>query len=351
MSIKYVAADVHAATTSFCVREEDGRVSAEAVVETRGESLLDFIDGLPGSVHLTFEEGTQAAWLATLFRPHVAKLVVCHPGQNRLVHTGAKNDRIDSRALSHLLRLDALTPVYHGAHGLEPLKALVRAHRELVGDSTRVKNRLKACFRGRGLTTPRRHLYGEPTRARWMRELPDAAMRHRVAWLGQQLDQVEALRRAAYRELVREGRRQPATRWLETVPGIGPVRAAEIVSVVETPHRFRTKRQFWSYAGFAVVTRSSGDYRKTRTGLTRQPRPHHRGLSRYFNRTLKTAFKGAAVSAIHGPFKAAYDARLAAGMRPELARLTIARRLAAICLTLWKREEPYDVAKAFPPAR
>ena len=349
MSVKYVAADVHAATTSFCGREAGGRVTSEAVVETRGEALVQFLQGLAGTVHLTFEEGTHAAWLARLLRPHVAKLVVCNPGHNQLVSTGAKSDRLDSRALAQLLRLEALQPVYHGAHGVEALKEVVHAHRELVGDSTRVKNRLKACFRGRGIATPGRRLYRAATRESWMTHLTDTAARQRVAWLGQQLDAIARLRREAHSALVQESRRHPTCRWLQTVLGIGAIRAAEIVSVVETPHRFRTKRQFWIYAGLGVVTRSSGDYRTTCTGLTRQPRPQVRGLNRFFNRTLKTAFKGAALTAQRGAFKAAYDARLQPGMRPELARLTVARRLAAICLTLWKRGESYDVTKAFPP--
>jgi len=349
MSIKYVAADVHAATTSFCVREADGRVTTEAVVETQGAALIAFVQGLPGTIHLTFEEGTHAAWLARLLRPQVAKLIVCNPAHNRLVSTGAKSDRIDSRALSHLLRLEALQAVYHGAQGLDALKELVHAHRELVIDSTRVKNRLRACFRSRGIAVPGGRLYRPATRDTWVTQLTDPAARARVTWLGRQLDQVEALRRECRLAVVRESRHHPACRWLRTVPGIGTIRAAEIVSVVESPYRFRTKRQFWSYAGLGIVTRSSGDYRPTPTGITRRPRLQVRGLNRNFNRTLKTVFKGAAVTARQGAFKDAYATRVAAGMRPELARVTLARRLAAICLTLWKRGEVYDVTKAFPP--
>lgn len=348
MSVKYVAADVHAATTSFCVRDADGRVTTEAVVATNGEALTAFVRGLPGTVHLTFEEGTHAAWLAGLLRPHVGKLLVCNPAHNRLVSTGAKSDRIDSRALSHLLRLEALQPVYHGAHGLEALKELVHAHRQLVTDSTRVKNRLRACFRSRGLAAPGGQLYRATTREAWITHLTNPAARDRVRWLGRQLDDLRQLRREARRALLRESRHHPACRCLRTVPGIGAIRAAEIVSVVETPHRFRTKRQFWSYAGLGIVTRSSGDYRTTPTGIRHQPYRLVRGLNRNFNRTLKTVFKGAAVTASHHAFKDAYTTRVAAGMRPELARLTLARRLAAICLTLWKRGEVYDVTKAFP---
>ncbi len=34
--------------------------------------------------------------------------------------------------------------------------------------------------------------------------------------------------------------------------------------------------------------------------------------------------------------------RLAKGMKPEMARLTLARKIAAIALTLWKKEERFD---------
>lgn len=40
-----------------------------------------------------------------------------------------------------------------------------------------------------------------------------------------------------------------------------------------------------------------------------------------------------------------YDAMVERGMREELARVTLARKLAAVALRLWKKEEPYDASK------
>ena len=40
-----------------------------------------------------------------------------------------------------------------------------------------------------------------------------------------------------------------------------------------------------------------------------------------------------------------YDAMVERGMREELARVTLARKLAAVTLRLWKREERYDAKK------
>jgi hypothetical protein len=57
-------------------------------------------------------------------------------------------------------------------------------------------------------------------------------------------------------------------------------------------------------------------------------------------------FKGAAKEAIRtDPMKTLYRKKVANGIRPEMALLSIARRLAAITLVLWKRGEKFDVAK------
>ncbi len=43
----------------------------ECVIETRASVILQFIEGLGGDLHVTFEEGTGAAWLYDLLKPHV----------------------------------------------------------------------------------------------------------------------------------------------------------------------------------------------------------------------------------------------------------------------------------------
>jgi hypothetical protein len=118
---------------------------------------------------------------------------------------------------------------------------------------------------------------------------------------------------------------------------------------MQTPWRFRTKRHLWSYAGFAVVTRTSGEYDidEQRRVRRRRRRALTRGLNRQHNRVLKRVFKSAAhaVSTHDGALRDWYQGLLARGMRPELARVTLARKLAAITLHVWKTGEHYDPAK------
>jgi hypothetical protein len=65
-------------------------------------------------LHVTLEEGTWAAWLYDLLKPHVTELVVCDPRKNALMKEGNKSDKIDACKLADLLRGGYLRSVYHG---------------------------------------------------------------------------------------------------------------------------------------------------------------------------------------------------------------------------------------------
>jgi transposase len=100
----------------------------ESILETKAATILEFLQGLHGSLSVTFEEGTSAAWLHDLLKPHVTRLVVCDPRKNALLKDGSKSDRIDARKLAELLRGNQLTSVYHGEHGMRTLKELGRSY-------------------------------------------------------------------------------------------------------------------------------------------------------------------------------------------------------------------------------
>ena len=72
-----------------------------------------------------------------------------------------------------------------------------------------------------------------------------------------------------------------------------------------------------------------------------------RGLNRNHNRVVKNLFKGAALAAIGRPgaLQDLYHAMTAHGMRKELARVTLSRKLAAVTLHVWKTGERYDPSK------
>ena len=82
---KYIGLEVHQASISAAVMDPSGKVLMECLLETKAATILEFIQGLRGTLSLTFEEGTAAAWLHDLLKPHVSRRVVCDPRKAALL--------------------------------------------------------------------------------------------------------------------------------------------------------------------------------------------------------------------------------------------------------------------------
>jgi transposase len=342
---KYIGLDVHQATISVAVRDAAGKLAMEAILETKADTILQFLRGLHGSLHVTFEEGTCAAWLHDLLKPRVTEVLVCDPRKNALLKAGNKNDRIDARKLADLLRTGLLSPVYHGEAGVRTLKELARSYLAITRDLTRVMTRLKALYRSWAIPCAGEQVYAPRHRAEWLAKITEPGVRRRAEFYYRQFDALAALRQQARRELLAESRKHSATKLLRQIPSIGPIRAALLMALIQTPHRFRTKRQLWAYCGLALKTYTSGEYRFVAGQLQRSKKVLAiRGLNRNHNHDLKNIFKGAATRAAvtPGPFREFYQACLARGMKPSMARLTLARKMAAITLLVWKKGVCFD---------
>ncbi len=351
---RYLGADVHAASCTFAVVSASGKLVRRDVVETNGGALIGYLRQIPGNLHLCIEESEWSQWLAEILRAHVKELVVLQLEWR----PGLKCDAIDARELAERLRTGRIkSPVFKDSGRFTALRELARTYGMVTRDVVRVKNRLKSFYRSRGVSCPGTAVYTPQGRAERVHELPGATSKA-IDLLGRELDDLIALKKEAEQEMLRECSRHRISRILETAPGLGPVRVAQLLPIVVTPHRFRTKRQFWAYCGFAVVTRTSSDWIQEGGRWVRRRVAQTRGLNFNHNPRLKEIFKGAATTVIYrmgpNPLRGHYDRLCEAGTKPNLAKLTIARKIAAIVLAMWKREEQYDpdrsrqVAEASP---
>jgi hypothetical protein len=308
-STKYIGMDVHQASICVAVRNEDGKIVMESILETKAATILAFLQGLAGSLCVTFEEGTSAAWLCDL------------------------------------LRAGLLTPVYHGESGVRTLRELSRIYLTVNKDLTRVMNRLKGLYRSWAIPCAGEKVYTRRHRSGWLEKLSEVGVRRRAEQLYQQLDALSEIRKQARRELLAESKKHAAYTLLRQIPRLGPIRVALLIALIQTPHRFRTKRQLWAYCGLALQTRTSGEYQFAAGQLQPSKRlPALRGLNANHNHDLKSVFKSAAtqVSSSSDPLGDFYRSLLAKGMKPAMARLTLARKMAAIVLRIWKKGVRYD---------
>ncbi len=97
------------------------------------------------------------------------------------------------------------------------------------------------------------NVYAVRHRKEWQKQLPSSDQT-RATGLYPHLDFLVEQKKHAEVDLLREAKKHPIVGVLETPPGFGPIRAAILVPIVVTPHRFRTKRQFWSCCGLAIAS-------------------------------------------------------------------------------------------------
>jgi transposase len=344
---RYIGMDVHAASCTLAVISQTGKRWKDFPVETNGQALVEAVRMIPGRKHLVFEEGLQSAWLYETLSPHVDEIVVAGITESR----GLKSDKRDAYGLAEKLRVGNLDKtVFKAPRQFTRLRELSRTHMTLVGDVVRAQSRIKGLYRSRGVLVSGVNVYGVRHREDWQKQLCSSALT-RSTRLYAHLDFLLEQKKQAESDLLREAKKHPIVRILETAPGFGPIRAARVVPIVVTPHRFRTKRQFWSYCGLGIVTRSSSDWVQTADGSWIKARvPQTRGLSRQHNRFLKHLFKGAATTVItqrnKDPIYERYRRLLDGGTKPTLAKLSLARMIAATVLRMWKDEEEYDPGRA-----
>ncbi len=344
---RYIGLDVHSASCTAGVLSAKGRRLKSEVIETNGEALIGFLKTIPGNRHLIIEEGTHAAWLHEILTSHVFDLVVVGVPKNK----GQKNDKIDSFGLAEKLRIGSVeTRVHKGTGGFSALNAKSKAYRNVMNDSVRVMNRLKSVFRSRGISTGQRDVFSIAKKDEWLNRLP-CSVRPLAQTYYLELEMLMGLRRQAQKDMRKEARKHSVYKTLRTIPGMGPNRVAELLPIVVTPYRFPNKRMFWTYCGLGVVMRSSSDWTRAADGSwIRTNTQQTRGLNYNHNHHLKKIFKGAATTVTgqknqSDPVYQHYLSLLDNGTNPTLACLTIARQIASILLSTWRKGEEYDPSK------
>jgi len=342
---RYIGLDAHSTSCTIAVVGPSGRRLGSQVVETNGQALVEAMRGIPRPRHLCFEEGTQSAWLHELLSREVDELTVASITESR----GPKSDARDAFGLAEALRLGAIaTPVFKAPTRFALLRELARTYSMITRDVVRTQNRLKSVYRSRGIGTEGTSIYSMAQREVWLAKLP-AASRASAELLYVELDALRELKHRAQEQLVTESHRHPISHVLETCPGLGEIRVAQLIPIVVSPERFRTSRQFWSYSGLGVVMRSSNDWVRAGNRWLRSDVAKTRGLNPRKNSTLKMIFKGAATTVIthrgNEPLHKDYERLLEQGTKPNLAKLTLARKIAATALAMWKQQEVYAPAE------
>lgn len=315
---KYIGIDAHSSTCTLCVVDPQGTEMDNRLIATNGRLLIDYVQSLGNNVVVAFEECDLSCWLFDILHKHVSKVIVCHPAANA-EYKRAKTDKLDARRLAQLLRGGFLHPVFHDGSQREKFRLLVSSYDDAVNDSVRIKNRLKAINRRSRLSKDKIFL----SHSMFIKEQ-----------LTTQMELLEQTRQQYQKKLETYVKNFKETKSLISLPGIKYIQAARIIAQVVDPRRFKNKYKFFAYCGLVRHQRISN---KRLYGTTRV----------WGNRTLKCVFKMAAHSAIRGDnaLRMYYDSLRGRDVSDKNAQNAVARKLAALTLSLWRNNQRFNEQK------
>lgn len=323
--MKFIGLDAHSGSCFYVVKNRRGRVLDHGEVLTAERALLEMVRSIRRPRKLIFEEGVVSQWLYLLLKDEVDDLVVCQPPERQ----GAKTDRIDAHQLADDLRQERFVRVFHSDHLFMELRALVSAHVDVTQELTRTKNRYKALYRQSAIPMPvAQSFYRDES---WVERLPTAYQRRVAESLLRQLEVLDDEKKAFEQCFAENARSDRVAGLLKTIPGIGDIRANQLVAIIVTPARFENKYHFFAYAMLVKHKQQSGgrEYGSRRA----------RGQT-----LLKSIFYNAVYGALRSDnaFRRKYEVMLQRGTHVRAARQAVARALAATVLGVWKSGKPYD---------
>jgi transposase len=291
---------------------------------------------LQGEPAVHVESGELAAWAVGLLEAEQIRVVVGDPRRNRwIARDPAKNDRLDATKLAQLLRAGLVRSVYvERVAERAAFRALVRHFDQLTAQKVRVINQLRGRLRAHGYFGTRVGLEGDRTRGTVLLHVPAGPPRFAVEALYDLHDHVVTALVKTARRLAEAAAAFPEIAWLRSMPGMGLITAARFVAYVQTPARFRTKRQLWRYARLAVVQPQSNG---RPIGAARLERHGHGRLKALSHQVFYNALRCKVRNVVHRT----YEATLARGGHPDHARLTTQRKILTVLWTMWKRGEGY----------
>jgi transposase len=324
MNVVVSGLDVHKEYTYATILGPDGEKLAQRKIQN--EEVSDFLR--PYQVErVAMEASTSIAPLYRRLTEEGYDVLVSHPKKTRYIaEARIKTDRVDSRALAELLRLNSLPESYVPPPDIAVLREKVRRRAFLVGQQSRLKIKIRSTLTYEGVKPPKE--YGLFTRKgrEWLRGLGLEPVDSYLRMMEPLRDEIRRLSL----ELRHIAADDEDVRLLTTIPGVGYYIALLVKAEIGDISRFHTGDQLASYAGLAPSTHSSG-------GVT-----HHGRITKEGSRWLRWAMVEAAQ--VHfrfdSPVTRAYH-RIAERRGKGKAAVAAARMLLLVCRSVLKNRRPY----------
>ena len=346
MSDTIMAVDLGRFKCVVCLYSRSTRVAAFRTIDTDAGEFEALFAEHPDAL-LVIEACANAGWVHDMAVAAGLAVKVANTAAEawKFKHLKRKTDKDDAKRLAELEAVGQLPTVVLPDPATRQRRALIATRQELVGRRVRCQNRIRALFAGQGMPTPKgarawttTGLAGIELEARPLAECPPDHL-----WRG-----LLGLAVAEYRQLLerisececvldRLGAADPATRLLETIPGVGPRTAEAVAAHLGDAKRFASGKQVGAYAGLVPKQYQSGNTDRKGRITRRGPR-----LLR------KLLVECAWCMLRYNSWAREQYARLTAGgtTRKKPAIVALARKLLVRCWAMLRDNKPWQASPA-----
>ena len=325
MSALVCGLDVHKDSTYATILSPEGKI----VNQTRmtNERVLPYLSHFK-VCKVGMESSNQ---IAPLFRQLTSKgydVVVSHPKKTRYIaEAKIKSDRVDSKAIAELVRLDALPLAYFPTGEIAKLREKVRRRAFLVRERVKLRVKVKSVLTYEGLKWPTEHGLFTKKGVEWLHGLNIDSIESYIRILKALDEEIKLLSK----ELVGVAEDDEEIKLLMTIPGIGYYTAVLMKSEIGDIDRFPFPERLCSYAGLVPSTHASGKS------------VWHGGITKEGSRWLRWVMVEAAQTHVHKydtSITRAYN-RIAEKRGKKIATVAAARRLLMVSFSVLKNKKPY----------
>ena len=338
----FITMDTHCRTTDVCIKTARGKLVRREHLSTGIPQLREVIESVPHPRRVAFEEGSLAGWLYRNLRGSADELIVCDPRRNaHIAKDGDKDDPIDAEKLNDLYRGGFLKKVHQQESDEKAaIKQLVGMYHDRVSRRVGEGNHLLALGKRWGVMLKRSMLLESEARKKLEDRLNAAGVPQRIrqvaAGLWESFDQAVRQEETLYEEVIEVAQSDKMMRRTVELPGYGPIRAATLISYLDTPWRFKSKSALWKYVGIGLHRESSGEGQPIIC------------VEQACSRLLRNVVIGAAQNAIdqkENVFAERYAQWMRSGLSSRNARRNVARDQVTAVWGMWKSDTAWDAGK------
>jgi transposase len=334
-AIDYIGFDIHKKTISFCAKAQDGTILDQGTIAARRDTLLAWAKARPRSWIGAMEATLFTGWIYDFLKPLARELKVAHPAMLKAITAAKKkNDKVDARTISDLLRCNLLPECYMAPCAIRDLRRVLRYRNLVVRQATRMKNRIAGLLMETGTPYNKERLHGKAYFSELLGSLRDVP--HSVVELLKlsrgQLEFFANIQKRLLKGLEQHPELNERVKRLQSIPAVGQILALTWALEIGEVKRFPSIGQAVSYCGLTSAQRNSAGKEQ------RGP------ISKQRNKHLQTILiEAAKLAPRHSPLLAAvHERELQRGDRNQ-ATLEVARKLVAYLMAVDKSGQPFEM--------